>query len=227
MYNQLILSLSSIGYFAAAATLHFGIGTPMPFLASASAPTNKDMQTVLILGGASAVGTAAIQLLRRFAPSTNILTTCSPKHFDHVKSLGADQVFDYNASSIFSDIAKVVPTGVNGIVDVIGTSATNTAEYMKLFGPAEHKMFAMLTTGPEINKEHVPEDVTFNMTTMGQIMMKGLAAHTMRNLKEAVEEGVYKVPLDIEIVGTGLEAIVGGLKTSLKGVSGKKLVIRF
>lgn len=199
----------------------------MPFLASASAPTNKDMRTVLILGGASAVGSAAIQLLRRFAPSTKILATSSSKHFDHVKSLGTDQVFDYNSSGMFSDIAKAVPSGVNGIVDVIGTSATNTAEYMKLFGAAEHKMFAMLTTGPEIAKEDVPEDVTFNMTTMGQIMMKGLAANVMRDLRDAVEEGAYKVPLEIEIVGTGLAAIVGGLKMSLKGVSGKKLMVLF
>jgi len=242
IHQLILLTFISIGYFAAAATLHFGIGTPMFFRArlhgkaKALAPTNTNMRTVLILGGASAVGAATIQLLRRMNPRTRILTTCSPAHFNHVKSLGAKQAFDYNASSMFADIANAVPAGVNGIVDVVGASATNTKEYMKLFGAAEHKMFAVLTTGAEIDRKDVPEDVTFSITTMGQIMMNGLAADTMRDLKEAVEEAMdeeegwqtaYKVPLEIEIVGTGLEVVVDGLKRSLKGVSGKKLVVLF
>lgn len=59
-------------------------------------------QWVLITGGATSVGCNAIQLAR--AAGYNVVTTCSPKNFDYLKSLGADLVFDYHSKTLTRDI---------------------------------------------------------------------------------------------------------------------------
>ncbi|KUL82427.1 hypothetical protein ZTR_11200 [Talaromyces verruculosus] len=53
----------------------------------------KKGQSVLVWGGSSAVGSNAIQLAT--AAGYDVITTCSKKNFDYVKSLGAVNVFDY------------------------------------------------------------------------------------------------------------------------------------
>jgi NADPH:quinone reductase-like Zn-dependent oxidoreductase len=49
---------------------------------------------VLIYGGATATGMMALQLAR--LSGCRVLTTCSPRNFQLVKSLGAHEVFDYH-----------------------------------------------------------------------------------------------------------------------------------
>lgn len=50
---------------------------------------------VLVYGGATSTGTMAIQLLKRCG--LRVLTTCSPRNFELVRSYGADVCFDYNS----------------------------------------------------------------------------------------------------------------------------------
>ncbi|RMI95096.1 hypothetical protein BHE90_017343 [Fusarium euwallaceae] len=62
-------------------------------------------QPILIWGGASSVGLAAIQIARAvgFSP---IFTTASPKNHDILKRLGATECFDYKSPTVVDDIRK-------------------------------------------------------------------------------------------------------------------------
>lgn len=55
-------------------------------------------KTVIIWGGATSVGSNAIQLA--VAAGYEVITTSSPKNFGYVKKLGANQVFDYNSKTV-------------------------------------------------------------------------------------------------------------------------------
>lgn len=44
-------------------------------------------------------------------------------------------------------------------------------------------------------------------------------------LGELLEEGKYKLPVEVEVVGKGWEAVEGGVEKLSKGVSRTKLVV--
>ncbi|KAK7417912.1 hypothetical protein QQZ08_011452 [Neonectria magnoliae] len=54
--------------------------------------------TILIWGGSSSVGLYAIQIAALQGFKT--VTTCSPRHFERVRSLGAKHAFDYRGPNI-------------------------------------------------------------------------------------------------------------------------------
>lgn len=68
-------------------------------------PGKEDQErSVLILGGSSGTGSVGIQLAKKMG--LKVVTTCSKRNIDFVKSLGADEVIDYTEG-------KVVPTALN------------------------------------------------------------------------------------------------------------------
>ncbi|KAF2799885.1 GroES-like protein [Melanomma pulvis-pyrius CBS 109.77] len=101
-------------------TTDLGIETPWPKPA-AYEPKNAD-QAILIWGGSSSVGQFAIQILR-FYGFTNILTTASKKHHSKLLSFGAKHAFDYNSSTVVSEIldASENSRGVKWVLDCIGS----------------------------------------------------------------------------------------------------------
>ena len=58
-------------------------------------------KTVLVWAVSSSVGSNTIQLAR--AAGYEVVATASSRNFEYVKGLGADEVFDYNSSSIEND----------------------------------------------------------------------------------------------------------------------------
>lgn len=62
----------------------------------------QDKQAVLIWGGASSVGTLAIQSAKTLG--FTVYATASPKHHDYLEKLGADAVFDYKSGDVVSQI---------------------------------------------------------------------------------------------------------------------------
>ncbi|KAI6777651.1 alcohol dehydrogenase [Emericellopsis cladophorae] len=59
---------------------------------------------VLICGGSTSTGMAGIQLAK--LSGLTVITTCSARNFDLVKSLGADAAFDYNSPTCGKDIKR-------------------------------------------------------------------------------------------------------------------------
>ncbi|OAL39197.1 hypothetical protein AYO20_01515 [Fonsecaea nubica] len=85
--------------FEAASTLVLGITTVMQGLYQKALKLNwptdpiKDKTYVLIYGGSTATGALGIQFAK--LSGYTVITTCSPRNFEYVKSLGASDVFDY------------------------------------------------------------------------------------------------------------------------------------
>ena len=68
--------------------------------------TRDDKQAVLIWGGASSVGTFAVQSAKSMG--FTVYTTASAKNHAYLKKLGADVVFDYKAADVVRQIVDTV-----------------------------------------------------------------------------------------------------------------------
>lgn len=53
-----------------------------------------------------------------------VITTCSPRHADFVRSLGAKHVFDYRDDNVVEKIKGVAP-GLKYVFDTIGSETTS------------------------------------------------------------------------------------------------------
>jgi NADPH:quinone reductase-like Zn-dependent oxidoreductase len=93
-------------------------------------PTTKDKLTVLVYGGATSTGTAAIQLLNRCG--VNVITTCSAGSMAMVESYGADKCFDYNEASCGDDIRSYTGNALDYALDCITTESSVKICYQAL-----------------------------------------------------------------------------------------------
>jgi NADPH:quinone reductase len=74
-------------------------------------------RTVLVAGGAGAVGNAAIQLAR-WSDATVITTVSSPEKAQLAAAAGADHVIDYTRQDVESEIHKIAAGGVHTVIEV-------------------------------------------------------------------------------------------------------------
>lgn len=90
-------------------------------------------RTLLISGGAGAVGHTAVQLAK--AGGAMVIATASARAAGWVAEAGADHVFDYADPDLAQLIASVAPQGVDRAVEVeFGRNAALLGEVMKPLG---------------------------------------------------------------------------------------------
>ena len=139
-------------------------------------------RTVLVAGGAGAVGNAAIQLAR-WADATVITTVSSPRKALLAAAAGADEVVNYREQDVAHEVRKVAPHGVDTIVEVSPSrNAAIDAEVLarhgsvamyandggdevalpvrKLMGPNARWQFVLVYTMPGGAKERAVQDVS-------------------------------------------------------------------
>ena len=80
-------------------------------------PGTLQGRTVLIAGGAGAVGNAAIQLAR-WSDATVITTVSSPAKAQLAAAAGADHVIDYRETDVVAEVRKIAPNGVDVVAEV-------------------------------------------------------------------------------------------------------------
>jgi NADPH2:quinone reductase len=88
-------------------------------------------RTVLVQGGAGAVGNAAIQLAR-WADATVIATVSSPRKAQLAAAAGASHVVDYTQQDVVAEVRKIAPSGADVIVEV--SAARNAAIDAQVIG---------------------------------------------------------------------------------------------
>lgn len=76
------------------------------------------------------MGLYAIQLASIFG--LNVITTCSPRNADLVRSYGAQHVFDYNDPDVIANITKAAPD-IQHVFDSIGDK-TSSGKSSQAFG---------------------------------------------------------------------------------------------
>jgi NADPH2:quinone reductase len=91
-------------------------------------------RTVLVQGGAGAVGNAAIQLAR-WADATVIATVSSPQKAQLAAAAGADHVVNYRQQDVVAEVRKIAPKGVEAIVEVaVAQNAGTDAQVLARHG---------------------------------------------------------------------------------------------
>jgi NADPH:quinone reductase len=80
-------------------------------------PGTMEGRTVLVAGGAGAVGNAAIQLAR-WSDATVITTVSTPEKGNLAAHAGADHVINYRQEDVAAEVKAITPDGVNTIVEV-------------------------------------------------------------------------------------------------------------
>lgn len=120
------------------------LGELMPDRLGPGALTGK---TVLVQGGAGAVGNAAIQLAR-WADATVITTVSTTAKARLAAAAGADHIINYHDQDVVHEVAKIVPAGVDAVLEV--APAANAAIDAQVV--ARHAAVAMYAdnSGPEV-----------------------------------------------------------------------------
>ncbi|KAI0467766.1 GroES-like protein [Xylaria cf. heliscus] len=208
-----------IGYLTAAAAVVVGLKVALPGLPKPDSITTP-LQSILVLGASSSIGSAAVQLLRIALPSATIITTSSAAHHDHLKSLGATTCLERVAQQDAAALKAASPGGygVDAVLDAVGAGAEASAVYeaLRSDGP---KLYSLVVTRLDIE---LP--VGLQATMVGGHNIIDNDGSAMKYLTKLLEEGQYKMPVKVEVVGKGLQAIEGNLDKVMK-VSGTKLVV--
>ncbi|KAJ5658884.1 hypothetical protein N7507_005335 [Penicillium longicatenatum] len=213
-----------VGYLTGIMALGIGLKSPLPFLKDGPVSGLKP-SSALILGGSSAVGAATIQLLRLAIPDCTILATSSPKHHAYlINYLGADHVLDRSSASLVTDVKAVTPNsqGVDVIIDVVGAGGMQPDVFNVLCKGGPQRYAQVWTGNEEIQAPSGVDSVMFRGRDLPQLPGN---ANIVQALGTLLQQGKYKVPLPVRIVGQGLEGLGKGLEMMRQGVSGEKLVV--
>lgn len=180
----------------------------------------------MVVGGSSGCGAHAIQLLRMaLGPSATIVATSSPQHHGLLTAgLGASGCIA-RAEQGNAEIVKAASPGGAGfdaIIDCVGA----VAQQAQLFD-------ALRSDGPKILSEIVtttrttptPDGIKYVRIMGAQTIQTDGGSNAMPYIANLIEEGKYKLPIKVEVVGEGLESIEGGIEKLEQGVSGTKLVV--
>ncbi|EKG11538.1 Alcohol dehydrogenase superfamily zinc-containing [Macrophomina phaseolina MS6] len=200
-------------------------------------PAKKPVD-VLIWGGASSIGTMAIQMVKLLGHRA--ITTCSPKNFDLVKSYGADAVFDYNSPTCAEDIKKLTRNCLRYVLDPFGEVRT-----MALCDQAMGRVGGRYTALEKYQEIEEKKTIKRDMVMGAVIHGKGTTALSDAWGKPADDElhdwGVecYKSiqrlidahklrPHPIRVLDGRFDGILEGLDMlRRKEISAQKLVVRF
>ncbi|KAJ9605064.1 hypothetical protein H2200_010454 [Cladophialophora chaetospira] len=179
-------------------------------------------EAVLVWGGSSSVGTAAIQLA--VAAGYTVLTTSSPRNFSLCKSLGASEVFDHSSLSIVGDLTEALQKyEFAGALDAISTRDTqlNVAQVLAQLGGGKIALTLPAT-------QEIPATVNVNMIIAVFILTQDKAlGKAIYNdfLPDALKSGRIKPAPTADVVGHGVEHIQAAVDKLKAGVSGSKIVV--
>lgn len=222
--------------FQEAATLGVGVNTVAQGLYQSlqlALPTEpiKEKTPILIYGGSTATGTLAIQFAK--LSGYTVLTTCSPRNFDLVKSLGADAVYDYNDPSAASKIRADTNNNLKLVFDTI--SLEDSAKFSDNALSTEGGDYsALLVVG--IERENVKDRWTLAYTIIGEAFDFGQAKFPAKPEDKAFIEGFLPVAEKVlgekkikvhpvKVLPDGLKGVLQGMQDMKAGkVSGKKFV---
>ncbi len=207
-----------------------------------SATPHPTGETLLVWGGSTSVGSNAIQLA--VAAGYEVITTASPRNFAYVKGLGARQVFDYNSTTVVTDIITAFQGKTLAGALAIGTGSAEPCADI-VHACTGNKFISMAS--PSVSFENgmtarvvlqlVSSNVALQVTCRTRHMRaKFISGSTLMNnevskviyedfLPQALAEGRYVAAPEPYVVGTGLESVQAGFDAQRKGVSAKKVVV--
>ena len=159
-------------------------------------PGGLEGRHVLVAGGAGAVGNAAIQLAH-WAGATVIASVSSPAKAQLAVAAGADHVINYRDTDVVAEVRKIVPKGVNTIVEV--SAAQNAGIDVRIIardgsiamyaddGGAEVSMPIRASMGPNVRWQFV----------LVYTAPKAAKEHAVQSVSEALADGAIHLTLPL------------------------------
>lgn len=194
---------------------------------------------ILIYGGSTATGALAIQYAK--LSGLTVVTTCSPRNFEYVKSLGADAAFDYNSPTCSNDIQSWSNDSIHYAFDCIseGDSPKITVPAMSSQGGAYSTLLPVPESDVRKMNPKVELKYTLGYTVVGESFKLGPREFPAKEedfefgkmfwemSRELFEHGKLKVHrISLDKYGKGFEGVLKGMDAMRKGeVSGEKLVV--
>lgn len=193
------------------------LALPHPKLKAARETSPK---CIMVWGGASAVGSNAIQLAR--AAGFQVITTASEKNFEYVKGLGASFVFDYSKKDVITEVvAQLADTDCVGIFQAAGMmdSIESCLEVAK-----QVRQDILLATTTPLQDDMIPEGVRAKMVFGEE--NNDILPIWRDFLPQALANREYIAAPAPCVMGTkGLEGVQEGVDKLRRGVSAKKIVV--
>jgi NADPH:quinone reductase len=158
-------------------------------------PGALDGRTVLVQGGAGAVGNAAIQLAR-WADAQVIATVSSPEKAQLAAAAGASHVINYRQQDVVREVKKIVPRGVDAIIEV--APAVNAEIDTQILGPDGAVAMYATDGGAEVSLPIRPMMVLNAQWhfVLLYTVPKRAKEHEVRDVSDAAAEGVLRVGPD-------------------------------
>jgi len=193
---------------------------------------------VLVYGGSTATGSLAIQAAVQ--SGYKVVTTCSPRNFDYVKSLGAEAAFDYNDPDCSKKINEYTSDSVKLTLDCV-SEGDSTKICSAAVSSSGGKIASLLPLKEDLEFRSDIEYSNVNgYTTIGEAFtMAGndvpamperyrIASEFWEIAGKLFAEGkLVAHKQEVDLGGTGLKGVLSGLQTMRDGkVSGFKLVYR-
>lgn len=229
--NAVVLPLASD---TAAAGLFVQLGLSTSTIGEKS----SNGEAILIWGGSSSVGCAAIQMAH--AAGYDVLATASARNHGLCESLGAKAVFDYGEVDVEDQIVgHLKGKRVAGVLDCIADSEKTIPACGRILkqGEGRRKIVAVLQPveieGVETQRGMYSMHLTRYQRT--QLIVSVSIPHLFRSeqygkvhkwMSAALKDGSLQSKPNPMIVGHGLESIQKGVDVSRKGVSAAKVVVK-
>lgn len=218
-------------------------------------PGKKYRRAIIITGGASSVGSCAVQLAT--SAGYEVLSTSSPKNFAYVKGLGASHVFDYNSKTLVADLVHALEDRELVGALTVGVNADQVCaavmkERLAKTPELPTRAFISLAGGGQMNVDMIKGFI--GSYRMMRTMMMRLGKNAVTKVLTGIEvkfifivglvdpvSCVSRIYLDFlgpalaarqfvpgpepQVVGRGLEKINEALEINKKGVSARKIVV--
>src|SRR6478752_658896 len=149
----------------------------------------KAGQTILIQGGAGGVAGFAVQLCKHLGAT--VITTASASNHPYVRSLGADQVIDYNAQDFtaIGSICDVVFDTVGGDVRAGCYAVLKPGGKLVWISPApegfEPNREDVQTLRPDVKRDRAHLDQILALLELGAVRPPPIALYRLRDAAEA------------------------------------------
>ena len=182
-------------------------------------------QGMLIWGGASSVGSTAIQTAHLLG--FKVYATASTKHHDYLKSLGAKRLFDYKDENVIASIVNAVREDQVALYlgyDAVGALQPCEEVLKRLNGDGTK----LVTTVPlrADSPKIAGVDTVFVAAPADEVQRTEFSRFVFGEwLQGKLATGAFKPCPGLRVVEGGFEGLDRGLDELRKGVSGVKLVV--
>ncbi|KAF9252041.1 hypothetical protein LCP9604111_2037 [Penicillium roqueforti] len=218
------------------ATLWIAFYDSLGLTGTPDAPIEGDVPPLLVYGGSTSTGTAALQLLR--ASGYKPITTCSPHSYALVKEYGAEESFDYHSETCAVDIKAYTKGRLRHVLDII-TDVPSQLICYETFGRVGGKYTCLEKPSEELHlRPTVKKEMIVGLAASGKEIaladgyerpanprLRAESAHFFQSVQRLLDQGRFK-PHPVRLLPGRFAGILEGLEIlRSKKTSGEKLVV--